>query len=268
VLQLRNVLLAATGFLLGYPASAAGQHFDSGDGISELESGDTCTVCHENHGRQDSDHILRMGEGQQGYAIVDSRGSGPDAVARSCLRCHSTAQQRSAQAEFRNSGSTAMGKYLELDPSRNHPIGLVDPQSVDSSILSTWDDPDPTPTSQNLVALSSMEPVQLTCSRCHDPHDRASILPDAISVQALCAECHDAAVFTWGSHSTLVCTDCHKLHGGHTRSLVAEPSADELCRSCHDPSRLGRERELSVPPPLGHLEPPAESCGTCHPMHQ
>ena len=73
-------------------------------------------------------------------------------------------------------------------------------------------------------------------------------------------------------HSTLACSTCHSVHGGHETELLAEPIADVLCNSCHGPggTLIGSEMNAIAvaAAPEGHLEPQSERCTVCHTLHR
>ena len=261
-------LLLLTVLLLQSTQVASAQHFGTaGDGTgSDLLEG--CGACHDHHGSGSGRSILKV-DGELSAMGLSTAGPGDlDEIASSCLRCHATPERRGRQPEFRERGVTAIGKYLELEMGSHHPIGRAGTLEQSHSTVAapgTWGTVDRS--GSLLSAGSRLDSEGITCNRCHDPHERAGIRPDPDTELAICTGCHDPGIYVGFSHGSLVCSDCHQLHGGRETDLVAEQTTDELCQSCHDPGRVGRYRALQVPPPLGHLDPPAEPCSACHQAH-
>jgi DmsE family decaheme c-type cytochrome len=120
----------------------------------------------------------------------------------------------------------------------------------------------------------------LKCSDCHDPHVKADSPYRFLLTgepDAMCLKCHADVRrdFTRFSHhpvsvdvannpgvEAMHCTDCHDVHAGHGRTMLAESSPQELCLKCHiDKSGPFRFVHASTQEGLSN------GCLTCHNNH-
>lgn len=262
-------LCAALLCVLAASAPARAQHFGTGtQGWWGLDDG-SCTTCHENHSGGARRNILRTDREAAGlYSLTTGGTADVDEVAQSCLRCHTTADRRARQPEFAAQSVGAGGRYLQLDLRDDHPLGRLDAlqERATAIVPGNWG-AQPGVSGRRLLSDFGGESGEISCTLCHDPHDRRGIRPEPDAEKSLCLGCHDPGLYVSTAHGSLVCSDCHQLHGGREGDLVAEAQTDRLCRSCHDAGRSSRERSLGVAPPLGHVEPPSEPCRTCHSAH-
>jgi predicted CXXCH cytochrome family protein len=257
---------------VAYAPAAHAQHAEVAAAVSAPEASG-CGLCHTSHNAGARRFGLRL-DGTSTFEATLAPGSeGPGVVSRSCLRCHSTPDVRALQPGFKGRAvpEAAGGKYLSLDLSDDHPVGRV----TRSDWLKT---PDPAALAQprarrnpNPISGLGPEAVAVECTTCHDPHDRTSAAPGREEQARLCGSCHDAIRYALRQHTAVACTDCHRLHGGEQLNLLAEPTADLLCRSCHDPAlaAVARREKLAALPtaPRGHSQPPDGSCLDCHTVH-
>jgi predicted CXXCH cytochrome family protein len=230
-----------------------------------------CAMCHTSHGdAAGSSYALRVDDIPGVRTAPSSRSPGLSTVSRSCLRCHATPSLRSRQPGFegRARSAAAGGKYLQLDLSDDHPLGRAAP-SAWPQLDDKWPGRKPLKDA-GLRATPGGEAASVECTTCHDPHSRNPGPPNVAQQQMLCGSCHEPARYSIKQHSSLVCSDCHLLHGGSETTLLAEPAADLLCRSCHDPGSAPGRRAGGAAPlrgPRGHVEPPRGTCTDCHAVH-
>ena len=256
--------------LILVPLTAAhAQHAEDSPAAQAAEvSG--CAFCHGGHAGG-AGYGLRTDD----VSAAEMQAPGLGNVSKSCLRCHTTSSQRGRQPEFRGRAPVDMGRpFLGNDLSDDHPIGRM--ESTLAGTLNTWET---TRTVDPFLSSSGRgSPSGIECVLCHDPHDRAAILPDVDLQIAMCAECHDSTVYTFQNHATLGCTDCHRLHGGRPGDLLDGSDSKGVCIRCHNPSgtipQADPDRPLSagvsmraVSAPSGHSTPPPGDCIECHSQH-
>jgi hypothetical protein len=103
-----------------------------------------CTMCHGPHDAGSDLYSLRVDDilGSGYRAAIQS--TGPGAVSLSCLRCHATPALRVRQARGGNAAPAPAapppaggGKYLDLDPSDDHPLGRAE-YSERSEFSGSW----------------------------------------------------------------------------------------------------------------------------------
>jgi len=120
----------------------------------------------------------------------------------------------------------------------------------------------------------------LKCTTCHDPHvpaDHEQRFMLRQNEEQLCLSCHDAVgheFSRFSSHPVQIeaslspgpraihCTDCHDVHSGQGRGMLAEARVQDLCLRCH--------MEKGGPFRFVHMateEGIGEGCLTCHKPH-
>lgn len=265
----RALLILLATFAGAAPASAQHPARASVSSVTPAEQG--CEMCHASHGAAVGPYSLQSDDLPGLSPELNALPPDIAGISRSCLRCHATPSQRARQPQFARRSLLAVegGKYLGLDLSDDHPLGRLErygwPELDASGRRRPFDRPSPA-----LRSDPSGEQRFLGCTGCHDPHDRSPTI-SAEEQQMLCGSCHDLGRYALQNHSSLACSSCHVLHGGHEAALLAEPIADVLCASCHNATGLARVRPgdepASLNAPQGHIEPPAESCTTCHAAH-
>jgi DmsE family decaheme c-type cytochrome len=112
---------------------------------------------------------------------------------------------------------------------------------------------------------SAHETNEVACASCHAVHaPRDKVL--AVDTQPdVCFTCHvkqRADFFKPSTHpvraGNLPCTGCHNTHGSVTAGLLARPTLNQTCYSCHAEKRG---------PFLWEHAPVAEDCTLCHTPH-
>ena len=256
------LLVVPAGLAAWTPARA--QHAEAAAAVVSPEASG-CDMCHTPHvGGGASEYGLRVDD----IPVMQTAPGGLGTVSRSCLRCHATPDLRARQPGFKGNARSAAagGKYLQLNLADDHPLGRTDrsrwPQLDDG-----WADWNGSRARSGLLPEAGAGASSLECTTCHEPHSRTASSPDPRRQQLLCGSCHDPARYGAQSHSPLACSDCHQLHGGTETTLLAEPTADLLCVSCHSPGGSNRRSSGAVRPPQGHTEPPRGSCNDCHIVH-
>ena len=83
---------------------------------------------------------------------------------------------------------------------------------------------------------------------------------------AVCMQCHTrgaAALWHGSTHDVrkLACMDCHAVHGGNQK-LLAQPTQQQLCTSCHQQVRGAIAKTSHHPIREGKME-----CTSCHNPH-
>jgi len=256
------------------PRPGAAQHYAGeleGEVNAEAERCGMCHALHSGSSSPDASYVLRDDPAGRILGLTAAGGRRLGAVSRSCLRCHSTADIRADQPEFRNRGpaTTRERGLLGADLSDDHPLAIDDRSSPMFSRRASG-----TSGASVIDGSLSMSGTDgaFECTRCHDPHKQLSVNISASEEVDLCLGCHDAAEHLSGSHATLACSSCHGLHGGFRNTpLLKDSDAESLCISCHEHGMVPEtEAEFSaqfVPAPLGHVSRPRDSCRSCHPAH-
>jgi DmsE family decaheme c-type cytochrome len=106
---------------------------------------------------------------------------------------------------------------------------------------------------------------KLACTDCHKIHaERDPVLTKA-SEPAVCMACHkqQRADFHKASahpvrQGLMACSDCHSAHGSSAPAMLARPTLNQTCTSCHAEKRG---------PMLWEHAPAAEDCSLCHAPH-
>lgn len=231
----------------------------------------SCALCHELHDQTSEAYSLRS----LPLPMVIDRRQTPqlDAISRSCLRCHLTNDVRGLQPEF--AGGTANGSneraLLGLDLTDDHPVGGLGAVAAFKASPS-----DAAPSFREFLRPRGLNPSasgrNISCTTCHDPHDRfgGNVQPEAEAL--LCGNCHPGQSHSPSDHVSLVCSDCHALHAGHGDLLLREPTTGLLCDSCHDPTGVSvaiREPRRTLPhAPPRHDENADPDCLACHTTHR
>jgi hypothetical protein len=245
-------------------APVSAQHW-----MSEAELGGSpgmCSSCHGPHGSAPNAANLLVADvtawtatGRSGTLSVPSQ---------SCLRCHASEGTRLAQPDAGTFAASTLGggRYLGFDLADQHPIGPLDPARLEAN-------PSRQPVgARGLSRALWSDDAEITCTTCHDPHDRRGIRPDPIAEAALCGACHDRALYELG-HEQLACSNCHEVHSrARGASLVRGGQTDSVCRSCH--LRMGADVTATqpvIPADQLHSDPRVPltgDCRQCHTVHR
>ncbi|MEE8428295.1 MAG: DmsE family decaheme c-type cytochrome [Gammaproteobacteria bacterium] len=105
----------------------------------------------------------------------------------------------------------------------------------------------------------------VACSDCHQIHAAQDRVLTAKGQGDVCFNCHQKqrGEFQKTSHhpvrfGLMTCTDCHKPHGSVAPALLAKPTLNQTCYTCHAEKRG---------PLLWEHAPVAEDCSLCHNPH-
>mgnify|MGYP001821984089 CR=1 FL=1 len=261
------------------------QHVET-PGIVDPDLG-KCRLCHRSHVSATSPYLLQVDGGSAGTYPSP----GLDGSSESCLRCHWTASLRDQQTEFIVPADPFATTYLGPRLGDDHPLGHQGgsgPGGTDllaSMGVLTEEDrlPSPGGMSVPLFNVSLAPDGSIQCFTCHEPHAPGSaMVPDMIEQITLCELCHVPYMPSPNEHTSLACTDCHRLHGGSMPGLMRDPDTNAVCLTCHSTTPAfsimagttgfggtsGGGVPLSVTSaPVGHELPPPGDCIACHPQH-
>jgi DmsE family decaheme c-type cytochrome len=105
----------------------------------------------------------------------------------------------------------------------------------------------------------------VTCANCHTIHQPADPVLARETQRETCFKCHPTqraeshALSTHGAAAGKVaCSDCHNPHGGLGPKLLHEPTANDVCFTCHAGLRG---------PFLWEHPPASDDCTHCHTPH-
>jgi DmsE family decaheme c-type cytochrome len=111
----------------------------------------------------------------------------------------------------------------------------------------------------------------VSCLSCHSQHHAKSEenLLTGFTTEETCLRCHTSvrkAVYQRSSHlirtergnMKVGCTSCHNPHGGESEKMLVEPTANNVCYTCHSEKRG---------PFLWDHPPVRENCMNCHSPH-
>ncbi len=264
-------------------APVAAQHIEEA-GIVDPDLGN-CRLCHRAHLSTMAPYLL----------LVDAAGTFPspglDGSSESCLRCHWTSTLRDGQPEFIVPADPLATSYLGPQLGDDHPLGRQaggggpgGTEPLTSSGLLTEGDPLGSPADMALPLFdASLAPDgTIQCFTCHEPHAPGSMMiPDMMEQLTLCEVCHVPYMPAPNEHTSLACTDCHRLHGGSKPGLMRDPDTNAVCLTCHSTTPsfaivaggatatgTGGGVPLTVTSaPVGHEIPPPGECIACHPQH-
>jgi DmsE family decaheme c-type cytochrome len=106
---------------------------------------------------------------------------------------------------------------------------------------------------------------KVACSDCHKMHQQRDKVLARSSEAEVCLTCHkrERADFQKPSahpvsQGSIACSDCHSPHGSSAPAMLAKPTLNQTCFSCHADKRG---------PMLWEHAPVAEDCSLCHTAH-
>ncbi len=109
------------------------------------------------------------------------------------------------------------------------------------------------------------ERANVTCTSCHKLHQPRDAVLAKTSESEVCLGCHkqQRADFHKASahpvrQGKMACSDCHNPHGSTVQGMLAQPTLNQTCYSCHADKRG---------PVLWEHAPVAEDCALCHAPH-
>ena len=277
------VIAAATVAIAAGVSPSAAQHVEA-PGIVDPDLG-KCRLCHRSHVSATSPYLLQV----DGGAVGTYPSPGLDGSSESCMRCHWTSSLRDQQSEFIAPADPFATTYLGPQLGDDHPLGHQGgsgPGGADplASMGSLTEDPLASPIGMSvpLFNVSLAPDGSIQCFTCHEPHAPGSaMIPDMIEQLTLCEVCHVPYMPSPNEHTSLACTDCHRLHGGAMPGLMRDPDTNAVCLTCHSTTptfslmagdATAGSTDGGVPlsvtsAPVGHELPPPGDCIACHPQH-
>jgi DmsE family decaheme c-type cytochrome len=112
---------------------------------------------------------------------------------------------------------------------------------------------------------SRHERENVACSNCHTVHQAQDPVFNKVTQPDVCFACHKTqrAEANRISHHPILegkvsCADCHNPHGSTGPKLLAEPSVNDTCYTCHAEKRG---------PFLWEHPPAVDDCTNCHSPH-
>lgn len=221
------------------------------------EGADTCIKCHD----EDSDYpvfdIFKTSHGMR----EDKRT--PFANLQ-CETCHGPGA----------AGRVAMEETLATG---GH-VGKVRPGQQRPPIINFGAKSDEAVEEQNAMCLgchqgnqhiswkgSTHESAKIACASCHRIHIQDDPVLSTQRQPDVCLKCHkkqSADFYKPSSHPVraglMTCTECHKPHGSAADKLLAKPTLNQTCYTCHAEKRG---------PFLWSHAPASEDCSLCHTPH-
>ena len=247
-------------------ASAQGEEASSN--ISNLEAttlagtysekgADTCIKCHDEDDEYPVFDIFKSKHGQQGDKNSPFAGL-------QCEACHGPGI----------AGPEAMQEVID----KGGHTGKVRTGQERPPILAFGNDSHVSIKKQNSLCLNCHEKedhigwkgsehdnADIACVDCHKIHTPADPALTRKTQPAVCYQCHQKQRLDFSKPSThpvkfgqLGCSDCHKPHGSITENLLARPTLNQTCYSCHAEKRG---------PLLWEHPPVSEDCSLCHTPH-
>jgi DmsE family decaheme c-type cytochrome len=118
---------------------------------------------------------------------------------------------------------------------------------------------------RNAWHAGAHERAGLACTSCHQMHQERDAVLVKASESEVCLGCHkqQRAEFQKASSHPLrqgrmACSDCHNPHGSTVGAMLAQPTLNQTCFTCHADKRG---------PLLWEHAPVAEDCALCHSTH-
>jgi DmsE family decaheme c-type cytochrome len=120
-------------------------------------------------------------------------------------------------------------------------------------------------TSRTAWHASAHERGQVACTDCHKMHVERDPMLSKASQPQVCETCHKqqrADFHKTSAHPVrqglMSCSDCHSPHGSSAPAMLAQPTLNQTCFTCHADKRG---------PVLWEHQPVAEDCALCHAPH-
>jgi DmsE family decaheme c-type cytochrome len=112
---------------------------------------------------------------------------------------------------------------------------------------------------------SAHERAGLACTSCHQIHQASDPVLAKASEPEVCLGCHKQQRADFLKASThpvrqgrMACSDCHSAHGSTAQAMLAQPTLNQTCFTCHADKRG---------PLLWEHSPVVEDCSLCHTPH-
>ncbi len=211
-----------------------------------LSGAETCLKCHNNIGTHGCAECSPVGAKASQGALIDTASHLTSAHAPqpavNCLDCHS----------IHSAAFTARGL-------------LVKPQ-ID---LCASCHPTTVAAFRNKPYTHRVGRGGIECTSCHEPHGRQGKegLKLTRAGELPCLDCHaeKKGPFVYPHVGDIAgdCLTCHIPHAANTMHMLVQPTAAQLCLSCH--SRLGANTLGSQPPAFHNISLARyQNCTTCH----
>ena len=218
---------------------------------------DTCIKCHDEDDTYPVFDIFKTKHGQQGDKNSPFAGL-------QCEACHGP-------------GIAAAGALAEVIEKGGH-AGKVRPGQDRPPIISFGPKSEFPAEEQNNMCLnchenqqhiswkgSAHESADIACTSCHRLHADEDPVVAKKSQALVCYSCHQKERVEFSKPSShpvrfgqLACSDCHNSHGALGNELLAKPTLNQTCFTCHAEKRG---------PLLWEHAPVAEDCSLCHTPH-
>lgn len=201
----------------------------------------------------DSNECLDCHEGSldepfnKSWHVFRSASKGADGAAQ-CTGCH-------GESESHLNGPDGNAPDVVFGPDKDSPV-----EAQNAACLSCHDGG-----KQTWWIGSIHDDEDVTCNSCHAVHVSTNQAATPEQQSAICYDCHTevrAAAQLRSRHpieeGRTTCVDCHNPHGSSTEAMLAEPTLNDACYSCHAEKRG---------PFLFEHEPATEDCSICHDPH-
>lgn len=207
------------------------------------EGADTCLGCHDDEtAGYSGSAIFKTKHGQRGNKRAPFGAGGLQ-----CEACHGPG---AAHAKNKKAGSI---NTFKADSS----VALAERNQVCMTCHQG--------TSRTGWHAGAHERANLACTDCHKVHVEHDPVLAKRSEPPVCLTCHkqQRADFQKASshpvrQGSMACSDCHSAHGSSAPAMLAKPTLNQTCFSCHADKRG---------PMLWEHQPVAEDCSLCHSAH-
>jgi DmsE family decaheme c-type cytochrome len=119
--------------------------------------------------------------------------------------------------------------------------------------------------SRNAWHVGAHDRNNVSCADCHRMHVERDAAVTKATEPEVCARCHKqqrADMHKPSAHPVrfgqMACSDCHNPHGSTAPAMLAKPTLNQTCYSCHAEKRG---------PLLWEHAPVVEDCSLCHAAH-
>ena len=225
-------------------AAAASAPAVTGQGTEYSEKGaDTCIECHN----EDSATYAKAAIFKTRHAQRGDKRSPFGAGGLQCEACHGPGARHSVKGNTKAINSFKADAILPVEQ-RNQACLACHQGGA-----------------RNGWHAGAHERSQLACTSCHKVHVEHDPVLARATEPEVCYACHKrqrADFHKSSSHPVrfgrMGCRDCHSAHGSASPSMLAKPTLNQTCFSCHADKRG---------PVLWEHAPVAEDCSLCHTSH-
>lgn len=219
-------------------------------------------------------------------AVADQKVKYTKKGADTCLKCHDEDSEFPVFSIFKTKHAQPADErtpFAQLQCESCHGPGGKHAKKVrkgkpQAPIINFGDKSSLLPEEQNRICLdchenrsriawkgSAHENEDIACANCHKIHASKDAVLVRKEQPEVCFKCHlkERAEFYKPSvhpvrFGQITCTECHNTHGSITDSLLARPTLNETCYTCHAEKRG---------PLLWEHAPVPEDCTLCHTPH-